>query len=72
MTQQELADATGLSLGALRHLEQGLRGPTWDSVVRLCRVLNVTSEVFMPPKDEATTHEPPPAKGRPKGKPEHP
>jgi transcriptional regulator with XRE-family HTH domain len=62
LSQQELADKAGIKLGAVRDLEQGRNGPTWETVLHLCAALGVSCEAF--------THEPqpapPPERGRPK------
>lgn len=46
LTQRELAEAAGLSLGSVRHLEQGLRQPTAAGLMALCGALGVSCEVF--------------------------
>lgn len=46
LTQEELAESSGVSLGALRNLEQGQRGPSWRTVVMLARALGVTADTF--------------------------
>jgi transcriptional regulator with XRE-family HTH domain len=46
LTQQGLADATGLPVGSLRHYEQGRREPQWQALFRLADALGVGCEVF--------------------------
>jgi DNA-binding XRE family transcriptional regulator len=45
-TQAQLADKAGLSPQAIAALEQGTRGPTWDTVRKLADALNVGVEEF--------------------------
>ena len=54
-TQVQLAEKAGLSPQAIAALEQGKRGPTWDTVRRLAHALNVGVEAFKvdPPQGEA-------------------
>lgn len=46
LTQVQLAEKAGLSKQAVAALEQGTRGPTWDTVRRLAHALNVGVEEF--------------------------
>jgi DNA-binding XRE family transcriptional regulator len=46
LTQAELAEKAGLSVQAIAALEQGTRGPTWDTVRRLAYALKVGEEEF--------------------------
>ncbi len=46
LTQSELAEKAGLSVQAIAALEQGTRGPTWDTVRRLAYALKVGEEQF--------------------------
>jgi transcriptional regulator with XRE-family HTH domain len=46
LTQQQLADASGLPVGSLRHYEQGRREPYWQVVFRLAAVLGVRCDAF--------------------------
>lgn len=66
MTQKELADAAGMSLGALAHIEQGLRSPAWETVVSLSNALGVKCDSFMEPPASAEKTE----RGRPLKEPE--
>ncbi len=55
-TQAALAEKAGLSVQAISALEQGIRGPTWDTVRRLAYALNVGEEQFkvkLPEKAES-------------------
>ncbi len=69
MTQEQLAQRAGTSLGNVRNYEQGLRLPSWAAVVRLCRALGVSCEVFSDciPAEEAPAGKPAPKK--PRGRP---
>jgi transcriptional regulator with XRE-family HTH domain len=70
MTQQQLAEASGLPLGSLRNYEQGQREPYWQVVFRLAAALGVTCEAFADCDGAATTKLAPKRKaaGRPKRK----
>jgi transcriptional regulator with XRE-family HTH domain len=46
LTQQQLADASGLPVGSLRNYEQGQREPYWQVVFRLAAALGVGCEAF--------------------------
>jgi transcriptional regulator with XRE-family HTH domain len=46
LTQKQLAEASGLPVGSLRHYEQGQREPYWQVVFRLARGLGVASDAF--------------------------
>ena len=46
LTQQQLADASGLPVGSLRNYEQGQREPYWQVVFRLAAALGVSCEAF--------------------------
>lgn len=81
LTQAQLAEKIGMSLGGLRHLEQGDNRPTWDSVLALAGALGVDCKAFChepaereaagpgrPPKATAKSEPTEPAK-RPRGRP---
>ena len=46
MTQEALARESGLSLGAVKNYEQGIREPYWHIVFKLVGALGVSCEVF--------------------------
>ena len=46
LTQQQLAEKSGLPIGSLRNHEQGQRAPSWPAVVKLARALGVSTDVF--------------------------
>jgi DNA-binding XRE family transcriptional regulator len=46
LTQAQLAQKAGLSPQAIAALEQGTRGPTWETVRRLAMALGVGEEEF--------------------------
>jgi transcriptional regulator with XRE-family HTH domain len=62
LTQQQLADAAGLSLGGIRDLEQGRRRPSWETALVLCTALGVQVAAFTVAPKEA----PAPKRGRPR------
>jgi len=68
LTQEGLARKCGLSVGAVRNYEQGIREPYWHLVFKLADVLGVSCEVF---KDCVPEDEPPP-EPLPRGRPRKP
>lgn len=50
MTQAELAEASGVSLGSVRNLEQGIRQPSWEMVQKLASALGVSFDELAEPK----------------------
>ncbi len=58
LTQYALAKQSGVTAQAISMLEKGSRDPSWSTVVKLARALNVTVAAFDVEGDE-----------RPKGKP---
>jgi DNA-binding XRE family transcriptional regulator len=46
LTQAQLAQKAGLSPQAIAALEQGTRGPTWETVRRLAMALGVSEQEF--------------------------
>jgi transcriptional regulator with XRE-family HTH domain len=62
LTQAALAGATGLSIGAIRNYEQGIREPYWTAVFKLADALGVSSEAFRECIDAAAPGQP----GRPR------
>jgi transcriptional regulator with XRE-family HTH domain len=62
LTQKELAQRAGVVPGAVGHLEQGRRQPTWATVRALAKALGVPSTAF-----ETEEEAPPPWRpGRPR------
>jgi len=61
LSQKALAEKAGLVTSAIGHLEQGLRKPTWETVLVLCQALGVECTAF--------TQEPETASKRGKGRP---
>lgn len=47
MTQLELARSAGLSKIEVSFLECGRRSPSLETVIKLCRALNTTVDVFL-------------------------
>jgi transcriptional regulator with XRE-family HTH domain len=50
LSQEELAEKTGLSLRTIQRIESGETKPRGDSLRRLCQALGVTMDVFMDDK----------------------
>ena len=48
ISRQQLAASSGVPIRTLEKLELSINQPTWDSVWKLCRGLNVSPERFMP------------------------
>lgn len=48
LSQEQLARAADLSTQAVRHLEQGLRQPTFGTACKLAAALGVSTEIFRP------------------------
>jgi HTH-type transcriptional regulator/antitoxin HipB len=48
LTQNQLALRAGLNLSTIRHFEQGLREPTYATLVKLCQALGVSLAAFEP------------------------
>jgi transcriptional regulator with XRE-family HTH domain len=62
LSQKTLAEKAGLVTSAIGHLEQGLRKPTWETVLTLANVLGVSCEAFTTPPAEETAR----SRGRPR------
>jgi transcriptional regulator with XRE-family HTH domain len=63
LSRQQLADRAGMkSEAGIRNLEQGIRRPSWDTVLALCQALGVSCDAFTQPPGEL----PPPRVGRPR------
>jgi transcriptional regulator with XRE-family HTH domain len=61
LTQKQLAENAGMALSGVTHLEQGLRIPSWPSVLALAGALGVDCTAF--------TQEPGDVEPRGKGRP---
>jgi transcriptional regulator with XRE-family HTH domain len=69
LSREQLAERAGMKVGGIRDLEQGVRSPTWKTVLALCQALGVEVGEFA--KEPTTQHEP--RRGRPrKAAPEEP
>lgn len=66
MTQKELAERTGMHLGGIFKLEQGVNRPSWDTVQLLAHALGVSCEAFIDPTLQPPQQEPARPRGRPK------
>ncbi len=49
LSQPELAEKSGIDVGTIRQFEQGRRKPTWDTLVKLAKGLEVSLSAFDPP-----------------------
>ena len=68
LTQTQLAEASGSSLGAIRGYEQGDRVPLLPAAVKLARALGTTCEAFADCEDVAAEPAPKkPARRKKKG-----
>ena len=47
MTQEKLAEAAGISLSFLGHIERGTRKASLDTVVKICNALEVTPNLLL-------------------------
>jgi transcriptional regulator with XRE-family HTH domain len=63
MSQQDLADAAGLSRPNLARLELGTQEPGWQTVVKLAEALGVPTDAFRP-EEEPEPPAAPPKRGR--------
>ena len=68
LTQEQMAERSGINLWTIRGYEQGRREPNWKGVLSLAKSLNVAAEVFSE-CDESTTDE---QSARPRGRPRKP
>jgi transcriptional regulator with XRE-family HTH domain len=65
LTQEQLAERSGINLWTIRGYEQGRRGPNWKGVLSLAKALNVAAEVFA----DCEESEPNEEGSRPRGRP---
>jgi transcriptional regulator with XRE-family HTH domain len=61
LTQAELAERAGMAKDGIAHLEQGRRAPAWESVIALCKALQVRCDAFLIAPQDNT----PRGRGRP-------
>lgn len=47
LTQQAMADKLGISLNGYQKYEQGERQPSLDTLVRIARILHVSTDVLL-------------------------
>ena len=47
LTQREMASKSGVSYGAVINLERGVVYTRFETIVRLCKVLNVSEDEFI-------------------------
>jgi transcriptional regulator with XRE-family HTH domain len=69
LTQQELADRSGLSKSNMAKLEQDQYNPTWPTVQALAKALKLSCTAFEGTVEATPETRTPGTKGRPKSKP---
>lgn len=52
-TLEDLADASGIAVGYLGHIERGTTSPSLKTALRLAEALEVSTGRFFPPDDQA-------------------
>jgi DNA-binding XRE family transcriptional regulator len=63
LTQERLAEASGVNVWTIRNYEQGRREPNWKVAIYLARAIGVTVEAFADCSSRgATKSEQPPSK----------
>jgi transcriptional regulator with XRE-family HTH domain len=63
LSREQLADRAGMqSAAGIRNLEQGIRKPSWETVIALCQALDVKCDAFLQEPGDL----PPLAPGRPR------
>jgi transcriptional regulator with XRE-family HTH domain len=66
LSREQLADRAGMrSAAGIRNLEQGIRKPSWETVIALCKALNVKCDAFLQEPKEMVPLPP----GRPRAAP---
>jgi len=68
LTQEQLADKSGVAVSSLRCHEQGQRMPSWVSVVKLAKALDVSCDAFADCDEVRTAPAPPKRSRKAKGK----
>jgi transcriptional regulator with XRE-family HTH domain len=58
LTQDELAHRCNVSPKYMSELERGIKAPSWDTLVALCKGLNVKFDVLVYAIDDAPNDEP--------------
>ena len=66
LSQQALADKSGMTREGIAQLETRRRKPSWESVVALCQALGVGCDAFTTPAAERQA----PGRGRPRKAPD--
>jgi transcriptional regulator with XRE-family HTH domain len=65
LTQEQLAERSGINLWTIRGYEQGRREPSWKGLLALANALGVAAEVFGESEEKAAPEEPAVPRGRP-------
>src|SRR5262245_12692009 len=66
LSREQLAELAGLKIGGVRDLEQGLRNPSWRTVLQLVAALQVEVTAFLA---EPASESAPRPRGRPRKAP---
>jgi transcriptional regulator with XRE-family HTH domain len=69
LTQQQLAERAGMHRLTVAKLEQGIREPSWATVVALANALAVTCDAFLEGEGQPAGA-PKPGRGRPRKEPQ--
>jgi transcriptional regulator with XRE-family HTH domain len=66
LTQEQLAERSGINLWTIRGYEQGRREPNWKGVLCLAKALAVAAEVFAECEESDSNEELAKPRGRPR------
>lgn len=66
LTQEQMAERSGINLWTIRGYEQGRREPNWKGVLTLAKALEVAAEVFAECEESASEEESAGPRGRPR------
>lgn len=58
LTQEDLAEKTGLSVQGIHFLETGRNNPRWTTVIKLCASLGISLTAFEVSNSHDTGHHP--------------
>ncbi len=66
LSQPELAERAGMNRFGIAKLEQGVREPSWSTVLALAKALGVSLDTFRPDDDASGSQAQPKKAGRPR------
>ncbi len=69
MTQEQLAHESGIHVTSLRDYEQGRTAPSWPTLIRIAKGLDISMAAIGHAYDQAPPHRPTPKIGRPRKTP---